>query len=119
MLSSDFAINKGSWGACYKGIRQVNIFVQYIDINENSAADQIVGYMVRVRFVRTYYYWSLLCKYTLWRMALSVHLLFLSSFLIVGKEKIDYFCFQYQKGSSYGCSNKENPLWDDEFRGYH
>lgn len=42
---------------------------------------------------------------------------FLSSFLIVGKEKIDYFCFQYQKESSYGCSNKENPLWDDEFRG--
>lgn len=42
---------------------------------------------------------------------------FLSSFLIVGKEKIDYFCFQYQKESSYGCSNKENPLWDGELRG--
>lgn len=51
------------WSNCYKGIRQVSIFLKYIDINKEMTPVELADYKSQAHFLRAYFYWILLRLY--------------------------------------------------------
>ena len=51
------------WQNAYKGIRQVAIFLNNIDMNQELTAEEISDMKGQVRFLRAYFYWILLRTY--------------------------------------------------------
>lgn len=48
------------WQASYKGIRQVSIFINYIDMNQEFTRSEIADLKGQAHFLRAYFYWMLI-----------------------------------------------------------
>jgi len=54
---------QGSWGDCYRGIRDASTFINNIDKNMEMTEKEIRVRKAEARFIRAYCYWLLLRKY--------------------------------------------------------
>lgn len=54
---------QGSWGSCYRGIRDASTYIHNIDKNREMTLREIAYGKAEARFVRAYLYWLLLRKY--------------------------------------------------------
>lgn len=54
---------QGTWGQCYRGIRNASTFIHNIHMNTEMSAREIEDYRGQARFGRAYLYWLLLRKY--------------------------------------------------------
>ncbi|NDV82826.1 RagB/SusD family nutrient uptake outer membrane protein [Bacteroides sp. 51] len=54
---------QGSWGSCYRGIRDASTYIHNIDKNREISAQEISITKAEARFLRAYFYWLLLRKY--------------------------------------------------------
>ncbi len=52
--------SQGTWENAYKGIRQVSIFLNNIDMNKEFTATELADLKGQARFLRAYFYWMLL-----------------------------------------------------------
>ena len=55
--------SKNIWQAAYKGVRQVSIFLNYIDLNHEFTEQEITELKGEAHFLRAYFYWILLRTY--------------------------------------------------------
>ncbi len=55
--------SQGIWENAYKGIRQVSIFLNYIDLNKKFSSQEINDMKGQAHFLRAYFYWILLRTY--------------------------------------------------------
>ncbi|MEL7585650.1 MAG: RagB/SusD family nutrient uptake outer membrane protein [Prolixibacteraceae bacterium] len=55
--------SQGIWQNAYKGIRQVSIFLNYIDMNKEFSEQEIADMKGQAHFLRAYYYWIMLRTY--------------------------------------------------------
>lgn len=51
------------WQNAYKGIRQVSIFLKYIDTSDQFSAAEIADFKGQAHFLRAYFYWFMLRLY--------------------------------------------------------
>lgn len=52
-----------TWTNAYIGIRDASTLIRYIDINQELSRKQVADYKAQARFLRAYFYWTLLRKY--------------------------------------------------------
>lgn len=55
--------SQGIWENAYKGIRQVSIFLNHIDMNKEFSDREITDMKGQAHFLRAYYYWIMLRTY--------------------------------------------------------
>ena len=54
------SVGKTLWSTAYKGIRQVSIYLEYIDMNKEMTPEEILTRKAEAHFLRGLYYWKLL-----------------------------------------------------------
>lgn len=55
-----YDVSANAWSNAYKGIRQVSIYLNNIDINQEMTAKEIADGKGQAHFLRAYFYWMLL-----------------------------------------------------------
>lgn len=58
-----YGSSQGIWQNAYKGIRQVSVFLNYIDMNKEFTPEEITDFKGQAHFLRAYFYWLMLRAY--------------------------------------------------------
>lgn len=58
-----YGSSQGIWQNAYKGIRQVSVFLNYIDMNKEFTPEEKTDFKGQAHFLRAYFYWLMLRAY--------------------------------------------------------